>query len=149
MIKWKKLLFAEWYILVLSRLVDDRIKIPVLGGHVVTPKLKNIWLTMHDEFTCITQHMYVVPFTLWVAVVHELHCITYVQDGDKYFVSVLDPQVTGSSQQRIKCLVGYDSRLHLSHSKRQSLCKIDNSFEYNIYAFETILFIVIIKCCVW
>lgn len=30
-----------------------------------------------------------------------------------------------------------------------SLCvKVDNSFEYNIYACETILFIVIIKCCI-
>lgn len=56
--------------------------------------------------------MYVVPFKLCVAVVHELHCVTYVQDGDTYYVSVLDPQVSGSSQQRIKCLVSYESRLH-------------------------------------
>lgn len=65
---------------------------------------------INDEFT--TQYMYVVPFKLCVAVVNELHCITYVQDGDTYYVSVLDPQVSGSSQQRIKCLVSYESRLH-------------------------------------
>lgn len=90
--------------------------------------------------------MYVVPFKLCVAVVHELHCITYVQDGDTYYVSVLDPQVSGSSQQRIKCLVRIPTPLE---PPKGSLCiKVDNSFGYNIYAFETILFIVISKCCV-
>lgn len=108
--------------MVLSSFVDDAdgIKIPVLGGHVVTPMLKK-YMINNGEF--ITQYMYVVLFTLCVAVVHELHCITYVQVGDKYYVSVLDPQVTGSGQQRIKCLVSYESRLRWSHSERQSLCK--------------------------
>ncbi|XP_062576711.1 uncharacterized protein LOC134238597 [Saccostrea cucullata] len=30
-------------------------------------------------------------------------CITYVQDGEMFFVSMLDPDVTGSNQQHLKC----------------------------------------------